>query len=106
MGELCQGISGAGGDDENVEQLLRPHRLHLGKGVQRRRAADGFRHDDMLPRRPEAAVNAVGGVGKNGGHVMLPAELLHNGEHNRISTKRAAHGKSDFHNHSSLHKRT
>lgn len=66
MGELCQRISGAGGDDEDVEQLLWPHRLHLGKGVQRRRAAMVSAMTICSRAVPEAAVNAISGVGENG----------------------------------------
>lgn len=66
VGQLCQGVASTGGNHQHIQQLFWANWLHLGKGVERGRAAKLLDSLDMFPGGAEAAVYRIGGFGKMG----------------------------------------
>ena len=74
-GQLCQGVAGAGGDNQQIQQLFGADGLRLGDAGDGPGAADLLRLGDKVRRLAEAAVDAAGRLGENGEDVLvLPAQ--------------------------------
>ena len=97
VGQLCQGISGAWGDHQRIQQLLGANWFHFRDGQQGISAADIRRGFQMLSRRSEASVNGGTVLRENGDHIVVFRQLPHDGKHLMVCTEGAAQGKSDGH---------
>ena len=65
VGKLCQGVPGAWGDYQQVEQLLGADGLYFFQGCQRFSAADAFCPGQEILRLPKSAVGFCRCRGKN-----------------------------------------
>ena len=64
-GELCQGVAGAGGDDQQVQQLLWPDGLCVRQAAQCGPAADLLRPGNVFCRPAKARVQRGAGFGED-----------------------------------------
>ena len=66
MGQLGQGISGAGGYHQSVQELFGTNGFHLGDGMQRRGAAELLCLADVAGSGPKAGVGFPARLGEDG----------------------------------------